>query len=117
MRAGERWGGVGCSNPPPTSHQPRRSPGAALVRGGAAAKHKGATSAWRVGRGGLANQPLAACKRARDGLALEAHFLMEGEAVGCHNFSGCDQYRAFLTTLSSWGSPRGLKGWMYAGDR
>jgi hypothetical protein len=42
--------------------------------------------------------------------------VMEGEAVGCHNFSGCDQYRAFLTTLSSWGSPRGLKGWLYADD-
>jgi hypothetical protein len=23
--------------------------------------------------------------------------VMEGEAVGCHNFSGCDQYRVFLT--------------------
>jgi hypothetical protein len=46
--------------------------GAALGRGGAAA---GGAGAWRVGRGGQANQPLAACKRARDGLALEAHFL------------------------------------------
>jgi hypothetical protein len=43
---------------------------------------------------------------------------MEGEAVRCHNFSGCDQYRVFLTTLSmhNWGSPRGLKRLLYADE-
>ena len=30
--------------------------------------------------------------------------------------SGGAQYRVFLTILSSWGLPRGLKGWLYADE-
>jgi hypothetical protein len=55
--------------------------GAALVRSGAAAGSVGSRGTQRRherlagGTGGQANQPLTACKRARDGLVLEAHFL------------------------------------------
>jgi hypothetical protein len=42
--------------------------------------------------------------------------VMEGEAVGVIILVDVINTGPFLPPLSSWGSPRGLKGWMYADD-
>jgi hypothetical protein len=41
---------------------------------------------------------------------------MEGEAVGVIILVDVINTGPFLPPLTSWGSPRGLKGWMYADD-
>ena len=41
---------------------------------------------------------------------------MEGEAVGVIILVDVINTGPFLLLLTTWGSPRGLKGWLYADD-
>ena len=43
-------------------------------------------------------------------------FVMEGGAVGVIILVDVINTGPFLPPLTSWGSPRGLKGWLYADD-
>ena len=42
--------------------------------------------------------------------------VMEGEAVGVIILVDVINTGSFLLPLTTWGSPRGLKGWLYADD-